>query len=100
MMSAMARPVTYSPARRFLIQGIMWIILGATVGLAALVRHHRKSWLEVKLAPAMTYRQVTAQLPKGWEIIKTSDPLSEVLLTATEAKRDEEDEDGPRGVRI
>src|SRR5689334_16676499 len=66
----MARPQNYSPTRRFMMQGIMWIILGATVGLAALVSHHRRSAFEVKLAPPITYRGVTVQLPKGWKITR------------------------------
>src|SRR5690349_10544955 len=98
----MARPQTNSPARRFMMQGIMWIILGATVGLAALVSHHRRSAFEVKLAPPITYRSVTVQLPKGWTIKKTSDELSSTLITATESadSSDEDEEGGGRTIRI
>src|SRR5206468_10299959 len=97
----MARPQTYSPARRFMMQGIMWIILGATVGLAALVSHHRRTSIDVKLGDAISYRGVTVQLPKGWEIVKTSDEQSAVVFTATEKTKDEDDEEnGARVLKI
>src|SRR2546421_5122303 len=89
---SMARPQTYPPSRRFMMQGIMWIILGATVGLAALVSHHRRSAFEVKLAPPITYRAVTVQLPKGWKITKNPDELTSTLITASESA-DSTDED-------
>src|SRR5947207_4593447 len=98
----MARPQTYSPSRRFMMQGIMWIILGATVGLAALVSHHRRSAFEVKLGPAINYRTVTGQLRKGWKITKSPDELSSTLITADESadSSDEDEEVGSRRIRI
>src|SRR5438034_7830376 len=99
---SMARPQTYSPARRFMMQGIMWIILGASVGLAALVSHHRRSAFELKLAPPITYRTVTVQLPKGWKLTKNPDELSSTLITADESadSSDEDEESGGRTIRI
>ena len=98
----MPRPPTDSPARRVLMQSIMWIILGATVGLAALVSYQRGSSGETRLVDPITYRGATVPLPKGWTITKTADELSPVLLTATEPKRDNNgDEDsGGRILRI
>src|SRR5581483_5223324 len=95
----MPRPQQYTPARRFMMQGIMWVILGATVGLAALVSHQRRSSIDVKLDDLKEYRGVSVQLPRGWEISKKADPMSAVLVSATEKKSSDEDE-GPRVVRI
>lgn len=76
----------------------MWIILAATVGLAALVSHHKQSLLVVSLGATKTFGEVTVQLPKGWEI---SDPASEqppVVVSAAEPQVDEEQR--PRAVQI
>jgi hypothetical protein len=85
-----------------MMQGIMWIILGATIGLAALVSHHRRSAFEVKLSPPITYRSVTVQLPKGWKLTKNPDELSSTLMTADESadSSDEDEESGGRTIRI
>jgi hypothetical protein len=83
-----------------MMQGIMWIILGATVGLAALVSYERRSSIDVKLDGPKDFRGVSVQLPKGWEVSKKTDPLSSVLLTATESKKDEDDGSSGRVIRI
>ena len=83
-----------------MMQGIMWIVLGATVGLAALVSHHRRTSIDVKLGDAISHRGVTVQLPKGWEIVKTADKQSAVVVTATEKKNDDDEEGGARVLKI
>jgi hypothetical protein len=91
-----------SPTRRILMQSIMWVILGATVGLAALVSHVRRSALETRLSAPITYRGVSVQLPAKWSISKSQDPQSPVILTATEASGNDDanDDEGGRVVRI
>jgi hypothetical protein len=65
--------------RRFMMQGIMWLILGATVGAAALVDRIKKDEMYVALAP-MVFDDFSVSLPKGWDSLDTAnDPR---VLTA------------------
>jgi hypothetical protein len=67
--------------RKFMMQGIMWLILGATVGGAALVDHIKNNALSVPLGPAMAFDDVTLSLPQGWEPLDaSSDPQILVAL--------------------
>jgi hypothetical protein len=81
-----------------IMQAVMWLILGATVAVAALITAHRQNRSEVKLNRTITSRQLTVQLPGSWRISSSTDPLSPTLVTATEQAGDEED--GRRTIRI
>jgi hypothetical protein len=81
-----------------IMQAVMWLILGATVAVAALITSHRQKRSEVKLNRTITSGQLTVQLPGSWRISSSIDPLSPTLITATEQAGDEED--GRRTIRI
>lgn len=55
-----------TPLRRFMMQGIMWLILGATIGAAALVDHLKEAGLHPSLAERVELNGVTFNLPSGW----------------------------------
>jgi len=56
--------------RRFMMQTIMWVILGATIGVAALVDRQKASKLEVKLGePTKLDGGISIRLPAGWKEI-------------------------------
>jgi hypothetical protein len=51
-----------------MMQGIMWIVLGATVGLAALVDHNRRQAREVELGEPTRFREgFSLRLPEDWD---------------------------------
>src|SRR6185295_5702611 len=57
-----------SKLRRFMMQGIMWLILGATIGVAALVDRQKSHKLEVKLGdPVKLEGGISIRLPAGWK---------------------------------
>ena len=65
----MSRPWQYTRSRYFLMQAVMWLVLGATVGLAALVsrhRHARGDNLSEKFDVPSPSGRVNVLLPKGW----------------------------------
>jgi hypothetical protein len=73
----MSRPWQYTRSRYFLMQAVMWLILGATVGLAALISRHRNGHVdtltekvEVKTSAGQV---VSVLLPRGW-VIETRKP--------------------------
>ena len=63
----MANPWQYSRARRIATQIVMWVILGGTVLLAALVSSYRRNALQVALAPPETIKGITIQIPRRWD---------------------------------
>src|SRR3954470_5885268 len=73
----MSRPWQYTRSRYFLMQAVMWLVLGTTVGLAALIsRHHRGSTDDLTEKVDVTSTaggKVSILLPKGW-IIETRRP--------------------------
>jgi hypothetical protein len=69
----MPRPPDESRIRRFMMQIIMWVILGATIGLAALVDRHLGNRLDVRLGEPRELPGLTVRLPLGWETEDTSD---------------------------
>jgi hypothetical protein len=63
-----------------MMQGIMWIILGGTIGLAALVDARRGSHRQPDLRAPITIDGITLRLPAGWRM-RDSDE-SQFPLTA------------------
>jgi hypothetical protein len=63
----MPRAMPETRFRRFMMQGIMWIILGGTVGLAALLDRGRASALRVELGEPSKFDGFSIRLPKGWD---------------------------------
>ncbi len=64
----MAKTWHYSRWRRALMQGTMWLLLGAAVALAALVNSYRRAGLSADLAPARRIGQIDVRLPAQWAL--------------------------------
>src|SRR4051794_905966 len=63
----MPKPSDYTPARRRLMQLVMWLILLATMGLAAAVGASNRRANRVDLSPqSVTVNGVTARIPMKW----------------------------------
>src|SRR5688572_22818923 len=69
-MPLMAKSWQYPRWRRYAMQAAMWVILGVTVGMAALVNHSRRQALRVELGPPITSGPFTVRLPAKWSIGK------------------------------
>ena len=65
-------------------QMTMWAILGATVGLAALVSHEKRRMLRVELGPAMVENDLSVRLPAGWQPSASTGQGSLVVVEAKE----------------
>lgn len=59
----------------------LWVVLCATVGLAALVDHYRNGALAFKLGPEEVFGPISMRLPAGWSITAEGEP---VLLVQAE----------------
>jgi hypothetical protein len=62
----MPRPPEPTRNRRLLMQSIMWIILGGTIGLAALVDQRRHSSLNADLGEPQQFKGFSIRLPADW----------------------------------
>lgn len=62
----------------------MWLILGATLGLAALVNHERRRSLRVDLGPPMTFSALTVRLPESWDVVSATESDPRIVVRATE----------------
>jgi len=63
----MPKPSDYTPARRRLMQGVMLLILGASIAVAAAVTTRAKRVNRVELSPeAIVAKAVSVRLPQGW----------------------------------
>jgi hypothetical protein len=80
----MARSWQYPRWRRLLMQSAMWVILGGTVGLAALLDRHQHELSQVALAAPLQCSSIRLQLPANW-IIECSDVG---MMTASESNVD------------
>jgi hypothetical protein len=56
-------------------QGTLWVVLCATVGLAALVDHYRSTATALKLGPLEDFGPVSLRLPLGWAITAQDEPV-------------------------
>jgi hypothetical protein len=64
-------------------QVTLWLILGATVGLAALVSRNRERVLAIDLGPEDDFGDIQVRLPSGWEEKRVNDG-ERISLVATE----------------
>ncbi|HEY1628367.1 MAG TPA: hypothetical protein VGF52_00830 [Tepidisphaeraceae bacterium] len=69
----MPRTMADTRFRRFMMQAIMWLVLGATIGGAALVDRFKMNHLSVPLDKPVTVGDVTLSLPRGWDTMDASD---------------------------
>lgn len=87
-MSVMPRPNETPRWRRVAMQGIMWVILAATVGVAALVNHEVRRTHGGELAqPVRVSDDLSIRLPLGWRVIDESDGYIEVQEGKDDAGR-------------
>jgi hypothetical protein len=80
----MARNWQYPRWRRLLMQSAMWVILGGTVGLAALLDRHQHQEMRINLTAPMQVGGVRLRLPSHW-MIEYSDAG---MVTASESNAD------------
>lgn len=83
----MAKLSQYSPRQRTILQIVMWLLLGATVGMAAMVTQYRRGKYEVTLASPIRCGPFAVQLPKDWKRRTQFDQRSVLVAQATEPKR-------------
>lgn len=70
----MAKTSDYSRARYVAMQATLWLILGASVGVAALVSYVRKGVMDrIDLGPSLQLQTVSIRLPKDWRVRERSD---------------------------
>lgn len=77
----MSRSWQYPRWRRIAMQATLWVVLGATVGLAALVDHYRSGAAALKLGPMENFGPLSLRLPAGWAITAERE---QVLLVQAE----------------
>ena len=77
----------------------MWVILGATVALAAVISNVRKQSFTIALAPELALRDVAVRLPQGWSVQKIADETSRTVFVATENRKGI-DSAGPRTISV
>ncbi len=64
----MARPRDYTPVRRRIMQGVMWVIFAATYAGATMLTHERTAAQRVPLGEPIKRGDLMLRLPKGWEV--------------------------------
>lgn len=62
----MARSWEYSRNRWLAMQVLMWLIFAGTLGLAAVISHHRQQGREVVLSGVVQQQRLLFRLPAGW----------------------------------
>src|SRR3954453_3687878 len=77
----MARPYTH--VRFYLMQAVMWLLLGGTIVFALLASSYRRNALAVKLDAPLTARGLSVRLPARWEITRYRGRDSAHLFRAT-----------------
>ena len=65
----MAKNWQYGRLRAVALQVVMWLIFGASLGLAAFIDHRRSGGLDVQLGPPMTDGRLVVRLPVGWDLL-------------------------------
>lgn len=64
----MAKNWQYGRLRGVALQVVMWLIFGASLGLAAYIDHRKSAQLDVTLGEPRTVGRLVVRLPKGWEV--------------------------------
>jgi hypothetical protein len=70
--------------RHFTMQAIMWVLLGASVGLAALANHHLRDAHYISLSNPIVDDAFTFRLPEGWKTDSARTGANSIYL-ATES---------------
>jgi hypothetical protein len=75
----------YFPRRRFFImQSILWIVLGTTVGVAALLDRHLLHKNSLDFGDKLIHDGLGYAIPVGWKGSWTTGPANVAIFTATE----------------
>ena len=69
-------------------QAIMWLILGATIGAAALLDRAKHQQFYVRLGDPTAFEGFTINLPADWDALDTRDD-SEVVAAMSDPKSDD-----------
>src|SRR5688572_3510330 len=80
----MARSWQYPRWRRYAMQATMWLVLGATVGLAAFVNHERRRSMRVELGSPTSHGWLVVRLPKTWQQSVLPEREDRVIAVAVE----------------
>jgi hypothetical protein len=88
----MPRSNEYTPARRYIMQAIMWAILGGTVALAAMVTKKQKQLNHLDLASqSTTSGNISVRMPTKWRMRSISaDEDRRVFALAAESNTGEQ----------
>jgi hypothetical protein len=70
----MAKNWQYGRLRAIALQVVMWLIFGASLGLAAYIDHRKSGQLDVRLGEPRTLGRLTVRLPHGWEVEEDAGP--------------------------
>jgi hypothetical protein len=70
----MAKNLQYGRLRAVALQVVMWLIFGASLGLAAYIDHRRSGSLDVELAEPRAVGRLVVRLPNGWELKEEGGP--------------------------
>src|SRR5947208_2927697 len=81
----MPRPGEYTPARRNLMQAILWVILSVTIALAAMVTRSQRQAEHVELADEITSGNVSVRVPARWRAGPRGDADPRIIAQAAEA---------------
>ncbi len=93
----MPKPGEYTPARRNLMQAIVWVIFGIIVALAAIVTRAQRQAGQVELASqTVSSGNVSVRLPSRWRARMRGDTDSRMIAQAAESAPGE----GGRTVRV
>src|SRR6185436_2809849 len=76
----------YAPWRRYVMQAVMWVILGATVALAALVTSEKRRESRVQLGDPTEYNNLTLRLPRRWKTRIGAEGNPRIVVQASEPK--------------
>ena len=82
-------------------QVVVWLLFGATLGLAGFVSHRRTGPMGIRLAEPVGFGDLTVRLPKGWvrgqpEESKAGEQAGGRLRAMVVKERDEEGRQGGR----
>src|SRR4249919_1957933 len=91
----MLKPSDYTPARRRIMQAVVWTIFLITLGLAGVVAETNRRANRVPLAESVTVDDVTVRLPDQWH----SRPRSEDGRTIVQVAEGANDAEG-RTIRV
>jgi hypothetical protein len=64
----MAKNLQYGRLQAVALQVVMWLVFGASLGLAAFIDHRRSSGLDVTLGEPLREGRLVVRVPEGWEV--------------------------------